>query len=220
MVDGTVDAGDQERQIKQYVEDTSRFAGTVVTIEDDVTDGAWAEFFADVNEKRKEIESWFDSVKKPLNASLKNLNAKQHELCDPLKAVEDAITKARGNWLRIKQARIKLENEEAIKNSAENEGGVALINREPPKTVVTGSGASVGLRNQPSWRLTDDPELTAKEIEKGKIKFDRSDPRLKNVPDCAFILQPGLIMPLIKTGQMPVGPHSIEKFDDLASTTR
>lgn len=222
MVDGAADAkiGDTELQIKQFIADTNQYAGTIVAIEDDVTDGVWAEFFADINEKRKERDAWFEKVKKPLNEALKELNTKQHEVCDPLKAIEEAITKARGNWLRVKQAKVAEENRLAIENATKEGTGVAMINQEPAKTVVTSTGASVGLRTQPSWRLTDDHELTAKEVEKAKIKFSRADPRLKNVPDSAFILQVGLIMPLIKTGQMPVGPHSIEKFDDLASTTR
>lgn len=221
MVDGADNAANSvEQQIKLFIEDTGKYAGTIVAIEDDVTDAIWAEFFAGINEKRKERDAWFDKVKKPLNEALKELNAKQHEVCDPLKAIEDAITTARGNWLRIKQARVEEENRAAIAQAIVEGTGVALVKSQPSKTVVTSSGAAVGMRTQPSWRLTDDPTMTAKRVEAEKIKFNRADPRLKNVPDSAFILQVGLIMPLIKTGQMPEGPNSIEKFDDFASTSR
>lgn len=221
MVDGADNTvKDVEQQIQLFIKDTGQYAGTIVAIEDDVTDGIWAEFFADINEKRKERDAWFEKVKKPLNEALKELNAKQHAVCDPLKAIEEAITAARGNWLRVKQARVAEENKEAIQEAMVNGTGVAMVKASPTKTVVTSSGAAVGLRTQPSWRLTDDNTITAKRVEKEKMKFDRSDPRLKNVPDSAFILQVGMIMPLIKTGQMPSGPGSIEKFDDFASTSR
>lgn len=218
MVDGTINPEEQERQLQEYIRSNADYDGIAVVIEDDVTDTAWAEYFSEVNKERKAREKWFEDIKAPLNAALKALNAKEHQACDRLREVEFLITQARGNWLRIKQEQVKEENKKAIEEAKGK--GIAVIQPKPTQTVFTGSGAAVGLRTQPSWRLTDDQTITAKHVEREKMEFDRSDPRLKNVPDCAFFLKKGMIMSLIKTGQMPFGKHSIEKFDDFASTSK
>ena len=219
MVDGTNQPDDQDTRLQQYINDNIQYEGIVVTIEDDTTDGMWAEFFADINAKRKEREAWFEEIKTPLNKALAAIRTKEHAACDRLKEIEDIITQARGNWLRVKIAQQKAADALAIE-AAKESGGVAVLTQQPTKTVQTSGGASVGLRTQPSWRLTDDNTMTAKYTEREKIEFDRSDPRLKNVPDKAFILKRGMIMVLIKSGDMPEGEHSIEKFDDFASTSK
>lgn len=219
MVDGTITTEEQERQLAGYISDNAQYEGLIITIEDDTTDGMWAEFFADINAKRKEREKWFEDIKTPLNVALKALNAKEHLACDRLREVEGIITQARGNWMRIKIAKQKAIDDAAIKEAAST-GGVAVLSQQLSKSVQTSSGATIGLRTQPSWRLTDNPEITAKVAERDKIEFTREDPRLKNVPDKAFVLKKGMIMPLLKTGEMPEGDHSIEKFDDFASTSK
>lgn len=210
---------DRELKIKQFTEDNNQYEGLVISIEDDVTDSMWAEFFADINTKRKEREDWFEKIKRPLNEALKILNAQEHLAIDRLKEIEYTITQARGTWMQTKNRKIKEENAAAIAAAAET-GGVAMVAQKSSKTVHTSGGASVGLKTQPSWRLTDEPSMTAKHIETEKIKLDRADPRLRNVPDKLFILQPGLIMACIKMGDMPEGEHSIEKYESFASTSK
>lgn len=219
MVDGEVNSEERDQRISQYTADNNRYVGLIVAIEDDVTDSSWAEFFSEVHGERKKREDWFDSLKEPLNKALKILNTKQHEVCDPLKEVEDAITKARGNWYYIKQQRQEEENKKAIRD-ASGDGGVAIVQPKPTQTVVTSTGAAVGLRKQPSWRFTDDPTITARAVADKKMQFTRAEPRLKNVPDAAFYLQASAITALLKTGAMPEGEHSIEKFDEMVSTQR
>lgn len=220
MVDGTINSEDQERRLQEYISENTQYEGLVISIEDDITDSAWAEFFADVNTKRKERETWFEEIKRPLNEALKLLNTKEHQACDRLREVEGMITQARGNWLRTKRAAIAESNKKAMEEASAGGTGVAMIAPKPTQTVFTSTGASVGLRSQPSWRLTDDKEITAKHVEREKMEFDRSDPRLKNVPDKLFVLKKGMIMAAIKMGDMPVSEHSIEKFEDFASTTK
>lgn len=219
MVDGPITPEEQERRLSEYITDNAQYEGLIITIEDDTTDGMWAEFFADINAKRKEREKWFEDIKAPLNAALKALNAKEHLACDRLREIEGVITQARGAWMRVKLERQKAIDDAAIKEAATT-GGVAVLGKQVAKTVQTSSGATIGLRTQPSWRLTDHPEITAKVVERDKIEFTREDPRLANVPDKAFVLKKGMIMPLLKTGEMPEGEHSIEKFDDFASTSK
>jgi hypothetical protein len=219
MVDGTIDSELQEQRLQEYITDNNQYEGLIISIEDDVTDGAWAEFYADVSTKRKEREKWFEDLKEPINKALAVLRAKEHQACDKLREIEDTITQARGNWHRVKLQRTDEANKKAIKDAA-GSGGVAIIGQSPAKSVVTSGGTTVGLRTQPSWRFTDDNTITAKEVERKKMKFSRAEPRLKNVPDEAFHLVASMIMPLIKAGTMPEGPHSIERFDDFASTSK
>lgn len=219
MVDEPTTPEEQERRLAEYISDNTQYEGLIIAIEDDVTDGMWAEFFADINTKRKEREKWFEDIKKPLNTALKELNAKEHLACDRLREVEGLITQARGAWMRVKLAKRKEADEAAITQAKET-GGVAVLSQNVAKTVQTSSGTTIGLRTQPSWRLTDYPEITAKVVERDKIEFTREDPRLANVPDKAFVLKKGMIMPLLKTGEMPEGEHSIEKFDDFASISK
>lgn len=220
MVDGTINSEDQERRLQEYISENTQYEGLCISIEDDITDSAWAEFFADVNAKRKEREAWFEEIKRPLNEALKLLNTKEHQACDRLREVEGMITQARGNWLRTKRATIAEANKKAMEEASAEGTGVAMIAPKPTQTVFTSGGASVGLRSQPSWRLTDDPTITAKHAEREKMEFDRTDPRLKNVPDKLFVLKKGMIMAAIKMGDMPVSAHSIEKFEDFASVTK
>jgi hypothetical protein len=219
MVDGGITTEERDRQIQQFIADNSQYEGFVVTIEDDTADAIWAELFADINTKRKSREEWFEKIKRPLIDALAILNSEEHQACDRLKELEYQITQGRGTWMQTKDKKVKVANQQAIAAAAET-GGVAVIQQKPTKTVFTLGGASVGLKTLPSWRLTDDNMITAKHVEAEKIKFDRSDPRLKNVPDKLFILQPGLIMAAIKMGDMPEGEHSIEKFDAFSSTAK
>jgi len=221
MVDGTVykeNDPERDRIIGEYQSGITPYIRTVIAIEDDITDQAFAEYFAEVHEKRAEIEKWFDSVKAPLNEALKKLNNKLHELVDPLKEIEDSITAARKGWFIKKRDEIDAANKRLVEDAGDQ--GVAVLNQQPHKTVVTSGGTAVGLRTQPSWRLTDDKSITAKVVEQKKMKFSRADPMLKNVPDEAFFMVVSMIAPLLKTNSMPSGPHSIEKFDDLVSTSR
>jgi hypothetical protein len=220
MVDGRIIPEDeQNRQVQAFITSNEQYAGFVVIIEDDTADTMWAELFAEINKERKERESWFEDIKGPLVKALAALNVKEHQACDRLKDIEYQITQARGAWMQTKNKKIKETNAAAL-TEAEKSGGVAVLQQKTSSTVHVGGGASVGLRTQPSWRLTDDKMMTAKHIETEKVKLDRSDPRLKNVPDHLFILQPGLIMSAIKHGLMPEGEHSIEKYDSFASTSK
>lgn len=219
MVDGEITPEEREKQLANYVSDNGKYEGLVITIEDDVADGMWAEFFSDINQKRKDREDWFDRIKKPLNEALKILNAQEHLAIDRLKEIEYTITQARGAWMQVKNKKIAEANAAAIADAGES-GGVAIVQQKVAKTVHIASGASVGLKTLPSWRLVDDPSFTAKHISDNNVKLDRADPRLKNVPDNLFILQPGLVMAAIKTGILLPGEHSIEKYESYSSTSK
>lgn len=213
MVDGTADQ-DPEKRIAGFSTDIAPYSATVVAIEDDTTDGIFAEFFAGVRAKRKEIEEWFDSIKKPLNESLRKLNAKQKELCEPLQQLESKITQARAAWLDSKQ---KLADEEDKKAREEaGDSGVAVMAPQPAKTVSTASG-NVTIRKQASWRLSDEHNITARHVTERKLQLTAADPRLKNVPLSCFVLSSSLVAATIKSGHMPEGEHSIEKWDEPVS---
>ena len=220
MVDGKADSSPTEdERIEQFTQDVAPFTGLTISIEDDITDASYAEFFSGVREKRKEIEEWFDEIESPLKAALNVLRNKKVKLLTPLELLETDITSARKIWFLQKAESVRLKNKQAITDAKET-GGVVVLEKKPDKTVHTSSGAAVGWRSQPSWRLTDDNEITAKKVEADRLKFNRADPRLKNVPDEAFYLIVGMIQPLLKTGAMPEGEHSIEKFDDLVPTNK
>lgn len=230
MVDGTADAGDekpqelstkeQEETFKRYIAENQEFEGLAIAIEDDTTDGVWAGFYAEVSAEYKKRVAWFEEIKKPLNALLAVVRAKEHQACDRPKEVLDAITKARGAWMQRKLDDVAAKNKAAIQEAQESGSGVAILETKPTQTVHTSSGASVGLAKQPSWRLTDNQYITAKTIRNEKIEYNRTEPMLKNVPDKAFILDTGLVMSLLKSGDIPAGEHSIEKFDDFKSTSK
>lgn len=208
-----VDGEDNERQIERFNADIAPYGTTVVVIEDDGTDASFAEFFADLRSKRKEIEEWFEGVKKPLNDSLRRLNAKQNELCNPLKDLEYKITQARAAWLETKQKAADAADAEARKSA---DGGVVVLAPQPVKTVVTTAG-DVTMRKQKSWRLTDDPMITARYVTNHKLKLRGDDPRLANVPDGAFELVSSVVNAMLTSGVMPAGEHSIEAYDEAVS---
>jgi hypothetical protein len=220
MVDGTPEPEkEREQYINKYIADNAQYDGLVITIEDDTADSMWAEFFAEINTKRKEREKWFEDIKTPLNAALKILNAQEHLAIDRLKEIEYTITQARGSWMQAKNKAVKDANTQALTEAAES-GGVAIIQPKASKSVHTAAGAAVGLKTLQSWRLTDDNNITAKVVADDKLKLDRADPRLKNVPDKLFVLQPGLIAAALKMGDIPEGEHSIEKCEVFSSTNK
>lgn len=212
MVDGAPDK-DPEERIADFSRDIAPYAQTVVAIEDDQTDGTFAEFFAGLRSKRKEIEDWFETIKEPLNKALRRLNSKQKELCDPLRLLEDKITQARSLWLDKKRTAAEAE---AKQLSDQSGGGVSVLPAQPPRTIATAAG-DITIRKQKSWRLTDDHDMTARWIAAQKIQLTRADPRLRSVPDDAFVLQASLVVALLKTGHMPEGEHSIEVHEEAVS---
>lgn len=227
MVDGTADAGEskeltaqQEEIFKKYIAENESYEGLVITIEDDTTDGVWAGFYAEVHGEYKKRQEWFEEIKKPLNALLAVVRAKEHLACDRPKEILDMITQARGAWMRKKLDEVSAKNKASIQEAQESGSGIAILESKPTQTVHTSGGGAVGLAKQPSWRLTDNKFITAKAITADKIEYNRDEPMLKNVPNKAFILKTGLIMALLKAGDIPAGEHSIEKFDDFKSTSK
>lgn len=228
MVDGEAETGsggelttkEQEETFKRYLVDNATYEGLIVTIGDDTTDAVWADFYAEVHAEYKKRTEWFEEIKKPLNAALAIVRAKEHQACDKLKEVKDAITAARGAWMQEKLADTAVANKAAIEDAKESGEGVAIILPGPTQTVHTSSGASVGLAKQPSWRFTDNQYMTAKSIKRDKLEFNRDEPMLVNVPNKLFILDQGAIMSFLKSGSIPAGEHSIEKFDDFKSTAK
>lgn len=211
---------EQEDIFTRYLAENEGYNQICIAIEDDTTDAIWADFFADTRAERKKREEWFEDLKKPLNAALAVVRAKEHQACDRLKEVEDLITSARAAWMTKKIAETTRLNKESMQEAETSGGGVAIVMPKPQQTVHTASGASVGLAKQASWRFTDDPQMTAKRIDREGLEFNRDEPLLAHVPNKAFYLKKGLIMPLLKTGEMPEGEHSIERFDDFRSTSK
>lgn len=231
MVDATTGEGtprvigpeEQERVLKLYISSNTEYDGLIATIEDDITDAHWAEFYAEVKKERETREGWFERIEEPLAKALKELRLKKHQAVDRLEEVEAMITKSRGEWLRIKLTNAKLANLAAIKEAKET-GGVAVLEAKPTQTVFVSSGAAVGMKKVPSWRLTDKDkdghQITAREIEEEKIEFTRADERLKTLPDSMFLFKKGLVASFLKSGLIPEGEHSIEKYEEFSSVNK
>lgn len=212
---------DLDTEAKQRIADLSTeiafYEGAVVQIEDQHTDTTYAELFAELRQKRKGIEDWFDGLKKPISEALRNLNAKEKELVDPIKQYESKISVGRTNWYNAELKRAQLESAAAALLAPEGE--VAILAPLPQKTVATAAG-NVGVSKQKSWRSTDDPTITAKSLSESKGLIYRTDPMFANVPDSAFVMAPPLVTALLKVGGMPEGEHSIEEYTALISTLR
>lgn len=175
-------------------------------------------WLAGIVTKRKRIEAFFESIKKPIRLSLKTVNDKEDNILEPLYKEESALKQLTGAFYMKKRAEAqKKQDEENERNRKKREeaeaAGKSAESVAPPKVIQTLSttvkqdgGPTATMRLIKNWRVVQAPIY----CQSLNATIYRSDNRaLAEIPDTCWVLDTAKANAVAKSGLCP----ALELYD-------
>lgn len=201
---------EDEQQAAQQVIAVIGIAPKTIKTQEQYEDGlTW---LGGVVKRRKAIEAFFDSLKKPIRQSLNALKTKEDGILAPLLEEEAKLKRMTGAWFmeakRLADEKQQKENEkhqqkvQAALIAGKDPDAVAApkVIDTPTTTVKSSGGPTVTMRMIKNWRVTKVPTLNQQTL----TKIYRSDhPMLEEIPDSCWVLDTARANAAAKSGMTP-----------------
>jgi len=205
-----------EQDAAQQVVTVIGVAPKAIKTEDEYEQGmSW---LAGVVTKRKKIEAFFDSIKKPIRISLKAINDKEDSILAPLEQEQTKLKQLTGAFFMKKKAEADRKQEEENERNRQKvqdalAAGKPAESVAPPKVIETISttvkqdgGPTATMRLIKNWRVTKLPRYCQ---QYGQKMYRSDHPELQMIPDSCWVLDPARANAAAKSGLTP----ALELYD-------
>lgn len=207
---------DEEDAARRVVEVINVAPKAIKTDEEYQFGMAW---LGSVVTRRKKIEAFFESLKKPLRVAVKVAQDKEKAILAPLEEEETKLKRLTGAYF-MEQRRI--EQEKQAKENAKHEQKVAkaieagkdpaniappkVIDTAPAQTVKSDGGPTVTMRMVKNWRVTKVPTVNQQSLGKTYLS---DHPALAEIPASCWLLDTARANAAAKSGMTP----ALELYD-------
>jgi hypothetical protein len=169
------------------------------------------------------VEGFFERLRKPFNAALKENREQEKKILEPLqtrykqlKALCDSFFLTQQAEQRRKQEEENRKNEEKRK-AAEAKGKdpdlvkpAKVIESKAPAKVEVAPGVSVSMKMDVHFRLTESGKTSRLLIDEPKTKIYRDEPGAQAIPDNCWQLNHSRLLDMVKAGAKIPGVERIE----------